>query len=66
MDRDYWEAVEAGDPDTIADAEERLGVRRRYDPVGEWPSERLGELVEQRPELLPELIRRRPRECEQA
>jgi hypothetical protein len=39
---------------------------RRNDPVGTWPSEKLGELIEARPDLLPELMRRRPRECEQA
>jgi hypothetical protein len=61
----YWEAVEAGDPETVADAEERFGLRCRHDPVAEWPSDRLHELIEQRPDLLPELQRRRPREVEQ-
>jgi hypothetical protein len=39
---------------------------RRHDMVGTWPSEKLGELIEQRPDLLPELIRRRPSEVSQA
>jgi hypothetical protein len=65
MDAEYLDAMEAGDPDTVADAERLLGIRR-YDMVGCWPSDRLPELIEQRPDLLPELMRRRPRECEQA
>jgi hypothetical protein len=63
-ERSYWEAVEAGDPETIADAKQRLGIRH-HDPVGDWPSDRLGELIEQRPDLLPELRRRRPSEVQQ-
>jgi hypothetical protein len=38
---------------------------RRLDMVGCWPSDRLHELIAQRPDLLPELQRRRPGECEQ-
>jgi hypothetical protein len=64
MDAEYLAAMEAGDPDTVADAERLLGIRR-HDMVGTWPSDRLHELIEARPDLVPELIRRRPRECEQ-
>jgi hypothetical protein len=39
---------------------------REHDLVGTWPSDRLGELIEQRPDLLPELMRRRPGEVQQA
>ena len=38
---------------------------RGFDTVGCWPGDRLGELIEQRPDLLPELIRRRPSEVTQ-
>ncbi len=58
MDREYWDAVEAGDEATVADAMDRLGIRR-HDMVGTWPSDRLDELIKARPDLLPELIRRR-------
>jgi hypothetical protein len=33
--------------------------------VGCWPSDRLDELAAKRPDLLPELIRRRPSEVQQ-
>jgi hypothetical protein len=62
--REYWAAVAAGDPETIADAMDRFGPRR-YDMVGCWPSDRLDELAAKRPDLLPELIRRRPSEVQQ-
>lgn len=62
--REYWDAVEAGDPETIADAKARVGPRRN-DPVADWPSDRLDELAAQRPDLLPEIIRRRGEELTQ-
>ena len=39
---------------------------RRNDPVGDWPTEKLGELLALRPDLLDEIKRRRPSEVEQA
>jgi hypothetical protein len=62
--REYAKLLADGDPETIADAEQRLGIRH-HDAVGSWPSEKLGELIEQRPDLLPELRRRRPSEVTQ-
>jgi hypothetical protein len=69
-ERSYWEAVEAGDPSTVADAEERFGARRRHDAVAEVPGPLLNRLVEltpadQREQLIDEIVRRRPREMEQ-
>jgi hypothetical protein len=64
MDRDYWDAIDAGDPETTADAMDRLGMRH-HDAVGTWPGDRLDELIERRPDLLPELMRRRPGEVTQ-
>jgi hypothetical protein len=55
----------AGSLDDYEEVAASMLPTRRPDPVGDWPSDRLHELVEARPDLLPELIRRRPRECEQ-
>lgn len=65
MERDHFDALEAGDPEVIADAEHPLGIRRN-DPVGDWPGDKLHLLIEARPDLLGELIRRRPSEVQQA
>jgi hypothetical protein len=59
----------AGDLDDIEEAAatpEGWPGARRNDPVGDWPSDRLHELIEARPDLLGELIRRRPGEVSQA
>lgn len=64
MDAEYFDAVEAGDPSTVADAKTRFGPRR-HDMVGTWPSEKLGELLEARPDLEAEIIRRRGGELTQ-
>jgi hypothetical protein len=68
--REYWEAVEAGDPETVADAERRFGVRRRYDPVAEVPATLYHRLIEltppdQREALIDEMVQRRPEVFEQ-
>ena len=56
--REYFALLADGDPEVAADFEHPLGARRN-DPVGDWPSDRLGELLEQRPELEDEIVRRR-------
>jgi hypothetical protein len=55
----------AGDLDEIEAAAASLLPTRRNDPVADWPSDRLHELAAQRPDLLPEIIRRRGEELTQ-
>jgi hypothetical protein len=49
-----------GDLDDVEEVAASLLPERRNDPVGGWPSDRLDELIRARPDLLAELVRRRP------
>jgi hypothetical protein len=55
----------AGDLDEIESVAASLLPERRFDVVGCWPADRLGELLEQRPDLEAEVIRRRGGELTQ-
>jgi hypothetical protein len=63
-ERGYYELLADGDEEATADFQRWPGVRR-HDPVGDWPRDRLDELVRARPDLLPELITRRGEELTQ-
>lgn len=60
----YWALAVDGDEEVTADATGRIGPRR-FDTVAEWPAGRLDELAALRPDLVPEIIRRRPGELVQ-
>ncbi len=50
----------AGNLDDYEEVAASMLPTRRNDPVGEWPTEKLGELLAARPDLEDEVIRRRP------
>ncbi len=54
----------AGNLDDYEEVASMLPTRRN-DPVGEWPAEKLGELLAARPDLEGEIRRRRPSEVVQ-
>lgn len=61
-------AAAAGGDDEAEEAEEAarsLLPQRRHDAVGTWPADRLDELAAKRPDLLPEIVRRRGGELTQ-
>ncbi len=58
-------AAAADGDDEAEEAARELLPTRRHDAVGTWPADRLDELAARRPDLLPEIIRRRWRDVQQ-
>lgn len=65
MDRAERDAIEARLQEEAEQAAMPLLPTTRHDMVGTWPGDKLGDLISQRPDLLPELRRRRPSEVTQ-